>query len=472
MKRAIALSLLAFLALRAHAASIDAKALESLIDGVMAAEMKKQQIPGAAFILVQNGRVVLAKGYGLADVERKKPVDPATTIFPIGSITKVFTATAVVQLAERGKLDLDADVNRYLKTVRVPATYPAPVTARHLLTHTAGFDELRGRLLESADERVQPLDEFLGPRLVRVRPPGEMTAYSSFGVSLAGLLVEDVSGLSYERYLTCNVWAPLRMNRTHITTPETQRDDRAVAYEADDAGKLVAIPWERYHSTPASSIDSTATDMGRYMLALLGEGILDGQRILSAKSVRAMTTQQITTHPRLPGFGYIFQMANTNGQRIVEHGGNIGGFHSLMTLLPDHETGFFVVAHREGADLRDPIRHAILDRWFPNPNPPVPPRANPATAEHLARLAGVYRANIWCHTCPFDPDRVQDVSVSVNSDGSIKVWDQSWIEVSPLFFRSADGKRRIGFHEDAKGNITALTSGSWMVMERLPDRTP
>ena len=140
MKRAFILLTILF-ARTLHAAAIDAKALETLIDGVMSAEMKKQQIPGAAFILVQNGRVVLVKGYGLADVERKKPVDPAMTIFPIGSVTKVFTATAVVQLADRGKLDLNADVNRYLKTVKVPATYAAPMTARHLLTHSAGFDE-------------------------------------------------------------------------------------------------------------------------------------------------------------------------------------------------------------------------------------------------------------------------------------------------------------------------------------------
>jgi CubicO group peptidase (beta-lactamase class C family) len=467
MRRLLALAFLALLAHTAHAA-IDAKELETLIDGVMSAEMAKQQIPGAAFILVQGGRVVLAKGYGLADVEKKKPVDASKTIFPIGSITKVFTATAVVQLADRGRLDLNADVNRYLRTVRVPTTYPQAVTARHLLTHTGGFDELRGRLIESADARAQPLGEFLATRLVRIRPPGELTAYSSFGVTLAGLLVEDVSGLPFERYLKDNIWTPLKMNRTFITPPGNLRDDLAVAYESED-GKLVAIPWERYHSTPASSIASTAADMGRYMLAILGQGKLDGTRILTARAVRDMTRQQITMHPRLPGFGYGFQLSDTNGERIVEHGGNIGGFHSLMVLLPDRGTGFYVVAHREGADLRGPVRKAILDRWFLRTDPPPAPKADPAAVPRLQRLAGTYRGAIWCHTCPFDPDRVQDAKVSVNADGSISVWDERWIEVSPLFFRGAvDANRRIGFHADAQGNITALTSGSWMVMERLP----
>ena len=439
--------------------TVDPKELETLVDGVMTREMKAQQIPGAAFILVQNGKVVLSKGYGVADVAKKTPVSPDKTIMPIGSITKVFTATAVVQLADRGQLDLDADVNRYLKTIRVPT-----VTAKQLLTHTGGFDELVGvRRVESANDPVQPLDEFLEKKLVRIRPPGVMTAYSSFGTALAGLLVEDVSGLSYERFLTCSLWTPLKMNRTHLTTPDTQRADLATAYTID-GGKLVAIPYERYHSAPASSINSTATDMGRYAIALLNEG----GGILSERMTRVMLSQQFTMHPRVPGFGYGWQMSDTNGQRIAEHGGNIGGFHSLLVLLPDHETAFYVVAHLEDADLRSPLRKAILDRWFPNPNPAPAPKPNPAAASHLKRLEGTYRGNIWCHTCPFDPARVQDVKVKANEDGTITVWDEKWIEAEPLFFRSPDGKRRIGFAEDTNGNIIALTAGSWMVMERIP----
>ena len=432
---------------------VQPRELEEVVDRVITAEMQKQQIPGAAFILVQDGRVVLAKGYGLADVARKKPVTP-DTIFQIGSITKVFTGLAVVQLADQGKLNLNADVNRYLKTTKVP---PGPtVTAKHLLTHTGGFDELRGRMLESAGEHAQPLDKFLATRLVRVRPPGELTAYSSFGTTLAGLLVEDVSGLPFERYLAVNLWAPLKMNRTYITVPDVFADEVALPYEVED-GKIVAIPFERYHSTPASSISSSANDMGRFMISLLSR---------PNEALR----QQVTMHPRLPGFGYTFQISDTNGQWIAEHGGNIGGFHSLMTLLPDHKTGFYVVAHREGADLRSPLRKAILDRWFPHRNPAPPPVADAKKVPSLKRFAGTYRASIWCHSCPFDPDRVQDVRVTVNADGSLNVWDERWIEVEPRFFRSPDGKRRIGFAEDGKGNITALTTGSWGVLERLPDR--
>jgi CubicO group peptidase (beta-lactamase class C family) len=424
-----------FLAALALAAAIAAKELETLVDQTVTAEMTKQQIPGAAFILVQNGRVVLSKGYG--------PIAP-DTIVPIASISKVFTALAVVELG----IDLDRDVNHYLTSVKVP---PGPaVTPKHLLTHTAGFDELPGRM---ATDRVLPLGEFLKTRLVRIRPPGEMTAYSSYGITLAGALVEDVSGLPFERFLVHKIWAPLKMNRTQITIPEELLAHRAAAFELED-GKLVEIPWERYHSTPASSISSTANDMGRFMTAMLHDDCL--------------WREQVTMHPRLPGFGYALQFSDTNGQRILEHGGNIGGFHSLMVLLPEHDTAFFVVAHREGADLRSPVRKAILDRWFPRATPIPPPTADPKNVPRLQRFAGKYRGNLWCHTCPFDPERVFDVAVTVNPDGSLQSMDERWIEVEPRFFRSADGKRRIGFAEDKSGKITAMTAGSWLVYERLP----
>lgn len=447
--------------------SVDKGELEALVDGIMAAEMEKQNIPGAVFIFVKDGRVVFQKGYGLADVERGKPVDPETTIFPIASISKVFTGTAVLQLADRGKLNLDADVNRYLRTIRVPEG--KPVTARHLLTHTGGFDELRGRLIESPDEPVQPLEHFLATRLVRIRPPGELTAYSSFGSALAGLLVEDVSELPYERYLVAHVWAPLKMNRTQITVPEVLLEDLAVPYELID-DRITPIPHERYHTAPAGSISGTASDMSRYMRAILGGGAFDGARILSESATREMITQQVTMHPRIPGFGLNWQMSATNGQRIVEHGGNVGGFHSLMVLLPEHNAGFFLAGHREPADLRSPLRKAILNRWFPNPNPKPPvPVPSPEAVPGLKKYAGTYRMSIWCHTCPFDPERVNDVEVTVNEDGTLQLFEARWIEVSPHYFTTSSGGTQVGFREDANGTITALTLGSFLVFERLPD---
>lgn len=460
------LFLLLMFAVTPAGAQVDADELRRMMDSIVPAAMAERQIPGAVLVVVRDGRVVLSRGYGMADVARGRRVDPDSTVFPIGSISKLFTATAVVQLADGGRLRLDEDVNRVLRRLRVPATYPRPVTPFDLLTHQAGFDELPGRLLREDTAHVLPLARFLEGRLVRIRPPGELTSYSSYAAALAGLLVEDASGMEFERYLACSVWGPLRMARTQVTVPEWLRAHMAVGYEVDD-GRVAAVPWERYHTPPASSISSSGADMARYMIAMLRQGELEGARILSDTAARAMLTQQTTLHPRLPGFGLGFQVNDTNGRRLLLHGGDVAGFSSLMVLMPDEGTGFFLAGHREGSDLRFAVWRAFLDRFYPDQRRITVPPPDPAAVPRLRRLEGTYRASTWCHTCPPDPERVQDVRVTVREDGALMVWDEPWIEVEPLFFRSPDGRRRIGFHQDASGRVTALTAGSWMVLERL-----
>ncbi|HEU0014696.1 MAG TPA: serine hydrolase domain-containing protein, partial [Longimicrobium sp.] len=201
LSRSFAIMLAAALALAAPACAraqapaarpavrVDPAELARMMDSIVPAAMAERQIPGAVVVVVQHGRVLLSRGYGLADVERGRRVSPDSTVFQIGSISKVFTATAVVQLADRGRLRLDRDVNAYLRRLRVPDAFGAPVTAWHLLTHGAGFDELPGRLLRSDTAAVLPLARFLDGRLVRVRAPGALPSYSSYGAALAGLLV-------------------------------------------------------------------------------------------------------------------------------------------------------------------------------------------------------------------------------------------------------------------------------------------
>jgi CubicO group peptidase (beta-lactamase class C family) len=440
-----------------EAGAIEPRALEALLDSVIPRGMTAEHIPGAVFTLVQDGRVVFAKGYGFADMNAKRPVSPDSTIFRIGSITKLFTATAVVQLADRGRLQLGRDVNDYLKRLQVPKTYAEPVTATHLLSHTPGFDELPGvRQARSADALV-PLHEFLRDKLVRVRPPGRVTAYSSFGMALAGLLVEEVSGLSYEDYLRQNVWKPLGMHGTYITPGGTP-----VGYDyADEA--VTRAPYEWYHTFPASSINSSATDMARFMIAHL-EG---GGPILSQRATREMHRRHATMHPRMPGWALGFQENDLNGERIVEHGGDIAGFSSLLVLLPDRRTGFFVAHHREGSNLRFTVERAVLDRFFPDRG--VPEKL-PSPAGEWAlpeRFVGTYRWNIYCRTCGASAQQLPTFAVTANDDGSISVNGKRWIEVSPLFFRSTEGKQRLGFAADSTGRVMHLTGGSWMVMERV-----
>jgi hypothetical protein len=179
-----------------------------------------------------------------------------------------------------------------------------------------------------------------------------------------------------------------------------------------------------------------------------------------------MHQTQSTTHPKMPGWTYGFQEDDTNGLRILEHGGDIAGFGSLLVLLPDEGIGFFIVHHVEGGNLRFEVKQKLLDRYFPDKRPVTIPKAVPDPTGKLKRFAGLYRRNLFCHTCE-NPLPVAEVEVTANPDGTITVWDDRWIQTEPLLFVRADGKRKIGFQEGKSRRIIQLSAGSWKVLEKV-----
>ncbi len=446
--------------------SIDPAALALLLDSLVPRAMRAEHIPGAVVSVVSGGRTIFKRGYGLADLKTARKMSPDSTIIRIGSISKVMTAVAAAQLADRGRIRLDTDVNQYLRSVKVPDTWHSPITTHHLLTHTAALDEIRPGTQVERSQDLLPLAQFLRSRLVRFAPPGVGNAYSTYGMTLAGLLIEDVSGLGFEEYLRRNVWLPLGMRHTSIAVPRS--DSRLVATPYDvDNDKPVVAPWEWYHTAPASSVNSTAADMARFMIAQLG----GDTTVLSPRMRSEMQRRQTTMHPLLPGYGLGWQELQVNGERGVEHGGDVAGFSSLLTLLTDRGVGIFVAGHREGSDLRFTVSRGVIDRFFPGrtgPEPVVSMHASTrASSMAMARYAGHYRANIVCHSCA-RPRAVHETDIVANKEGSLTAYGTTWIEVSPRFFRSADGMRRFGFREDSAGRITHMTSGAWQVLERVP----
>jgi len=437
--------------------------LDRLVDSVVRSGMAAEKIPGAAVVVLSGGRIVLERGYGLADVASSRGVNPRTTLWPFASITKVFTATAVVQLAARGRVDLASDANRYLRSVRIPANSWRPITVANLLTHTDALDELPGRQAPSR-EKLLPLDQFLRSRLVRIGPPGIVTRYGSYGVAVAGVLIQDVSRLSYEGYLTRNLFEPLRMRKSSIGPPLDGADSLASPYAIND-GRLEKISPEWYHTTPTSSLVSTVDDMARFMALHLETPLSRiADTVLPRKWIREMARQQTTIHPSIPGWGYGWQQNDANGQRIVEHGGDIGGFASLLTLIPDERFGLLVVSHLEGSALRFKLKQAILDKYFPDKRVPRLGASRPQN--ELLAYAGTYLANNYCRTCTDGERNAQRFEIAANDDGSLALWDDKWREIAPLLFSSQDGKRRIGFMRDSAGNVIAVSAGSWRVIER------
>ena len=446
----------------------DPKELETFIGKIFTEEMDRQHIPGAEFVFVKDGKVFFSKGYGFANLEKQQRAVPEQTIFRIGSISKVFTATAVVQLADRGRLNLQTDVNRYLKKLKVPATFSEPVTPAHLITHTAGFDEIRPGTQGPTAESVLPLADFLSTRLKRIRPAGETIAYSTYGITLAGLLVEEVSGIPFESYLAKNIWKPLSMNRTSITVPATSKNDLALGYEyVNGVNQPQAYEW--YHTTPASSINSTAVDMARFMIMNLQKGRYEKARVISDGAARDMQRQHASGHPKIPGVAYGFFEDEYQGLRILEHGGNVAGFSSQMVLIPERNAGFFMVNHHENSNLRDTVKWAILERYYSNPAAVKVPLAKDKYKTRAPMFAGTYRWNVFCHTCPQSALGLV-LKVSSNEDGTVKLSNSShrWIEVEPMLFVRDDGQSRIAFQSDKSGQVKYLYSSGFWVFEKTP----
>lgn len=322
--------------------------LDSLVDTAVASYLEDDRIPGAAVTVVAGGRTVLAKGYGVADVQARTPVDPQRTGFFLGSLAKLFTAQAASQLIARGAVDPEADINDYLRAVTVPDTYPGrPVTLDQLLTHTAGFDsDLVGRGRVRADG-VEPLAESLVTRRPpRVRAPGTVAAYDNYGFALAGQLVAEVSGRPFPAYVDEHILKPLGMARSTVAQPQPApvAADLARGYRPDGASGWTQDKGQYGAWSPAGpGAVSTAADMGRWMT---------GQLTDDTPANRLMQQVHHRQDARMPGLGYGFEEWRRGGQHGWFKDGDIPGFHANLLLVPGHDVGVFVVFNGDGTDGR------------------------------------------------------------------------------------------------------------------------
>src|SRR5437763_126453 len=348
--------------------------LEAFLDGLIPAQLQNRDIAGAVVSVVKDGRVLLEKGYGYADFVAKKPVVADKTLFRPGSISKVFTAIAVMQLVEQGKLDLDRDINNYLDFA-LPQTYPEPITLRRLLTHTAGFEETLKNLFVPSAREMRPLRDYLIAAMpARIFPPGEVPSYSNYGLTLAGYIVERVSGEPFEKYIAAHILDPLRMEHSTFAQPlpPALEPEMSVGYLAAAEGPR---KFEFVTAAPAGALSATASDMSRLMLALLGEGSIDGATILKPDSVRAMETREFELHPDLHAIGFILMDYSMNGQRIVGHGGDTIYFHSDLMLIPEAHIGLFISYNSAGSRPgggRTELLRACMNRYFPEPVTALP----------------------------------------------------------------------------------------------------
>lgn len=434
----------------------DPQEVEQFFDDLLARQIAQDHVVGATVAVVKDAEVLFAKGYGFADVQQRLPVYADRTLFHIGSDGKLFTWTAVMQLAEQGKLDLHADVNTYLD-FRIPATYPQPITLHHLMTHTAGFEEqLRAIAVPSAQE-VLPLRAFLVQYMPeRVYPPGALFAYSNYGTALAGYIIERMSGEPYEQYITRHILQPLEMGHSAATQPlpAALLADLSTGYRYRNGG-YHAIDFEWLAAAPAGVVRSTATDMAHFMIAHLNAGRYGTTHILQPDTVAEMHRQHFAHDPRLYGMTYGFVESRENNQRIIWHLGETAHFATLLALLPEHNVGLFVSYNTQPVDARTTLS-AFLDHYYPTPAAPAPQPATDVQGR-ATHLAGTYIPTRVAHTSPQKLiGWMQAVPVQVGDDGTLQIEAQRYVEIEPGLFKQVDGERLLSFREDASGQVTHL----------------
>lgn len=454
----------------------DPAELEAFLDELFAQEMEEYQIAGAAVSVVKDGELFFAKGYGYADLENKIVVDAEKTIFRTGSVGKVITWTAVMQLVEQGKLDLDADINTYLD-FRIPDTYPQPITMKHLMTHTSGIED---RWLESlvtdpgklVSEREWLIDNFPG----RVRPPGEAAGYSNYNPMLAGYIVARVSGQPYDQYIQKHIFDPLGM--THSTVqPQMPANLLPFASKSYTYVDGAFQPFPDYLAQPAGLPSGfhqvSVTDMARFMIARLEGGFYGDAstevRILEEDTARQMLTTLYTPDPRLRGLAYGLFDFSDNGQWTLGHSGYAPVMESQLLLLPDQHLGVFVAYNSLGSKAgglvfqHNGFQRAFFDHYYPAPAvTSLQPQAG--FAEQAGRFAGLYKSTTNNSTTPEKVARLfGEFTIEIRNagDGTLAISmgegrELRFVEVEPLYFRQVDGSFSIVFREDGQGRITNM----------------
>ncbi|MBC7894396.1 MAG: serine hydrolase, partial [Cytophagaceae bacterium] len=262
-------------------------ALNALLDSIGPVAIAASHVPGAVIAIVRNDSVIALRGFGYARLEDSVRADPTRSIYRIASVAKLFVATTVLQRVQAGRIALEQNVTSLVPNVPVPRTFDAPVTLRHLLTHTAGFDERVIGYAARSRAEMRPLGDYLAQRLPdRGWAPGSLVSYSNHGMALAAYIAEQEMKAPFSEVAADVMFAPLGMRRTYYIEPADSAlaADLAPGYRCGPSGcERAPITWS--HAYPVGLAFSTASDMSRAMRAWLAQGVLDGEQVLDATAV-------------------------------------------------------------------------------------------------------------------------------------------------------------------------------------------
>ncbi|MGH8131726.1 MAG: serine hydrolase domain-containing protein, partial [Steroidobacteraceae bacterium] len=425
------------------------------LDGYLPYALKTGDIAGAVLAIVKDGAVVTERGYGFSDVEKRTPVDPKLTLFRPGSVSKLFTWTAVMQLVEQGRIDLDTDINRYLD-FKVTGLSGKPITVRNLMQHTAGF-EAHARDSISARNDLPTFEALLKASVpARIFPPGSTPAYSNYGASLAGYIVERVSGEPFDVYLEKHIFEPLDMKHSSFRQPLPAALEPLMS-KGYRAASGEAEPFEYVGPRPAGSLSASADDMAHFMIAHLQDGEYHGNRILSAATAELMHNSPGTGIPPLNRMELGFFETNINGREVIAHLGDTVLFHTSLHLFLKENTGLYMSFNslgKEGAagTLRNVLFQDFADRYFPAAVPhPVTARVDARTqAAHAALMSGAWEFSRRADTNFLAAFAfIGQAKAGVNKKGELTLpfpgpngKPRHWVEIAPFLWQDVDGHDR------------------------------
>ncbi len=451
--------------------------LEAFFDGIIPLQLERSDVAGATVLVVKDGKDLLRKGYGFSGVSKRKPVDPETTMFRLASISKLFTWISVMQLAEQGKLDIDADVNKYLDFQIVPA-FGKPITLRNLMTHTGGFEEEIRDILSTDAKKATPLREFLmenQPR--RIFPSGEIPAYSNYGVGLGGYIVQRVSGEPFEQYVAEHIFLPLGMKHSSFAQPLAEELSAFPSDGYRNNTEKPAIGFEIFSPGPAGGVSSTASDMGRFAQALLNGGEWEGHRILKPETLNAMWTKQFGTSDALPAMCMGFYQTWRNGLHFIGHDGDLIAFHSMFLLEPKEKLVIFISYNSAGSanKTRTEILTAFADRYYPYSQAP---EFQKASRDELKAIAGTYQATRRSESTRLKlGNLIGQGEATVDKDGVLKVDDfkdlrghvRQWKSIGKDLWQDVADQRRMFAIRDSTGKIVRIAASfPGVQFERVP----
>lgn len=444
----------------------DQSTLAARLDAFADAYMTSEQVPGAIAVVVSGDQVIL-RGYGLSDVELGTPVTPDNTRFEIGSITKLFTWVAVMMLVEEGKLDLQADVSDYLRTVEVPGQ--EPLTLAHLMSHRPGYEE--SYAIFQPDISSLPRDEALAASAPeQVFPRGTITSYSNWGVALTGQIVEDVSGMTWEAFVQSRILDPIGMQNTTLSA-RLHSDDQPPLSQSYRIVGGVPIPTYRIDIgafAPAGGVAGTAADMAQFLRFLMSDGALDGTRLLQDQTMERMRTRLFDDRPLAADMAHGLQSKPQFGTMVYGHGGGLNDFLSNLLFIPEIGAGIFISQNGgNGASLPLVVPDLILSRMA------AEARLTPATAENVrnadvraAEAAGRYLTNrrtfsgpaqILAALSPLDVTALPDGALMVPT-GTIRT-PSRFQPIAPDLWEDARG-HRIQLIRNEDGQIIRLADGT------------